>query len=99
MAEAKKFTYAQVKEHNKAEDCWMVIDEKVYDVTKFLNEHPGGEEVLVEAAGKNATKEFNDVGHSESAIEQMANYLVGEIVDSEKKPSGQKKSWFRKIFS
>lgn len=38
MAEAKKFTYAQVKEHNKAEDCWMVINDKVYDVTKFLNE-------------------------------------------------------------
>lgn len=34
----KKYTYAQVKEHNKAEDLWMVVDDKVYDVTKFLNE-------------------------------------------------------------
>lgn len=34
----KKFTYAQVKEHNKAEDLWMVINDNVYDVTKFLNE-------------------------------------------------------------
>lgn len=38
MSDAKKFTLAQVKEHNKATDLWMVIDDKVYDVTKFLNE-------------------------------------------------------------
>lgn len=38
MTDNKKFTYAQVKEHNKATDLWMVIDERVYDVTKFLNE-------------------------------------------------------------
>lgn len=34
----KKFTHAQVKEHNKAADLWMVINDKVYDVTKFLSE-------------------------------------------------------------
>lgn len=38
MAEVKKFTYAQVKEHNNEKDVWMVIDDKVYDVTMFLKE-------------------------------------------------------------
>lgn len=38
MPDIQKYTYAQVKEHNKATDVWMVIDDKVYDVTKFLNE-------------------------------------------------------------
>lgn len=38
MSEVKKYTYAQVKEHNTEEDIWMVINEKVYDVTKFLKE-------------------------------------------------------------
>ncbi|XP_055302035.1 cytochrome b5-like [Sitodiplosis mosellana] len=87
----KKFTYAQVREHNEAADLWLIIDEKVYDVTKFLNEHPGGEEVLIDAGGKDATKEFNDVGHSEAAIEQLETYLVGEIVDSEKKSKSSSK--------
>lgn len=38
MPDVKKFTYAQVKEHNKADDVWLVIDDKVYDLTKFLKE-------------------------------------------------------------
>lgn len=38
MAEAKKFTLAQVKEHNNGKDLWIVIRDKVYNVTKFLSE-------------------------------------------------------------
>lgn len=38
MPEVKKFTYAEVKKHNKADDVWIVINDKVYDVTKFLKE-------------------------------------------------------------
>lgn len=38
MPEVKKFTFAQVKEHNKADDVWIVVNDKVYDVTKFLKE-------------------------------------------------------------
>ena len=52
MAAAKTFTYAQVAEHTSEDDCWMVISGKVYDVTKFLDEHPGGPEIMVEEAGE-----------------------------------------------
>lgn len=38
MTEVKKFTLLQVKEHNKETDLWIIIRDKVYDVTKFLNE-------------------------------------------------------------
>lgn len=38
MAETKKFTLAQVKEHNNGKDLWIVIRDKVYNVTKFLSE-------------------------------------------------------------
>lgn len=48
-------------------------------------QHPGGPEVLQENAGKEATKEFDDVGHSKDAIEQMKQYRIGDIVDEEKK--------------
>ncbi|KAG4070624.1 hypothetical protein HA402_013544 [Bradysia odoriphaga] len=84
MSTAKTYTFAEVKEHNKPSDLWVVIHDKVYDVTKFLHEHPGGEEVLEESAGRNATKDFDDADHSESAIEQLANYYLGDIVDEEK---------------
>jgi cytochrome b involved in lipid metabolism len=44
-------TAAQVSTHSKNNDCWIIIHGKVYDVTKFLQDHPGGEEVLLELAG------------------------------------------------
>ncbi|KAB1213910.1 Cytochrome b5 isoform B [Morella rubra] len=52
----------------------------VYDVTKFLEDHPGGDEVLRSATGKDATDNFEDVGHTDRAIEMMNElYNVGEI--------------------
>ncbi|OMP03666.1 hypothetical protein COLO4_10275 [Corchorus olitorius] len=51
----------------------------VYDLTKFLEDHPGGDEVLLSATGKDATDDFEDVGHSDSARDMMNQYYVGEI--------------------
>ncbi|XP_050088146.1 cytochrome b5 isoform X1 [Anopheles aquasalis] len=81
----KQYTLAEVGQHNKPTDVWMVIHDKVYDVTKFLHEHPGGEEVLIEYAGKEATTEFDDVGHSSDAKEQMKQYLIGELAEADRK--------------
>uniref|UniRef100_A0A182N698 Cytochrome b5 heme-binding domain-containing protein n=1 Tax=Anopheles dirus TaxID=7168 RepID=A0A182N698_9DIPT len=83
--ELKQYSLAEVAQHNKPDDVWMVIHDKVYDVTKFLSEHPGGEEVLVEYAGKEATAEFDDVGHSSDAKEQMKQFLVGELIEADRK--------------
>ena len=60
MADAKVYTYAEVAEHNTHEDCWMVIENKVLDITKFLDEHPGGDEVMMSVAGQDGTDEFED---------------------------------------
>ncbi|KAG6516195.1 cytochrome b5-like [Zingiber officinale] len=75
----KVYTLAEVSTHNSSEDCWLVIHGKVYDVTKFLQDHPGGDEVLLLATGKDATLDFEDVGHSTSAKASMDEYYVGEI--------------------
>jgi cytochrome b involved in lipid metabolism len=48
-------------------------------VSKFLDEHPGGEEVLLDMAGKIATREYDDVGHSDEADKLMLKYLVGSL--------------------
>lgn len=60
----------------------------MYEVTKFLEEHPGGEEVLLEQAGKNATEAFEDVGHSTDARELMKQYMIGELCEEDKKKTG-----------
>uniref|UniRef100_A0A1A9USY8 Cytochrome b5 n=1 Tax=Glossina austeni TaxID=7395 RepID=A0A1A9USY8_GLOAU len=75
----KQISLAEVKEHNTATDLWVVIDHKVYDLTKFRDEHPGGEDVLVEVAGRDATKDFDEVGHSQDAKDMMKKYCIGEL--------------------
>ncbi|KAK9733910.1 hypothetical protein RND81_04G100500 [Saponaria officinalis] len=77
--ESKVFTLSEVAEHNSNKDCWLVIGGKVYDVTKFLEDHPGGDDVLLSATGKDATDDFEDVGHSSTARAMMDEMYVGDI--------------------
>ncbi|GBP25060.1 Cytochrome b5 [Eumeta japonica] len=83
-APLKKFTRKELETHSNKNDALFVIDNVVYDVTKFLDEHPGGHEVLLERAGKDASEGFEDVGHSSDAKELMVKYRVGEVVDEDK---------------
>uniref|UniRef100_A0AC34Q4W2 Cytochrome b5 heme-binding domain-containing protein n=1 Tax=Panagrolaimus sp. JU765 TaxID=591449 RepID=A0AC34Q4W2_9BILA len=80
----RKLTRAEVSEHNSNKSAWIIIGNKVFDVTKFLDEHPGGCEVLLEKAGEDRTEAFEDVGHSTDAREMREQYYVGDIVDEEK---------------
>lgn len=73
----------EVGKHNSRDSVWLIIENKVYDVTKFLDDHPGGEEVLLEQAGKDATDIFEDVGHSADARDLMTESLVGQLPESE----------------
>ncbi|XKL61058.1 hypothetical protein PGB90_008115 [Kerria lacca] len=84
MAADKKFTLADVQETSNPNKPLLVIDNVVYDVTTFMNEHPGGEEVLQEQQGKDATEAFEDVGHSGDAREMMQKYKIGELADSDR---------------
>jgi len=80
----KKYALKEVAGHNNKKSTWIVIHDNVYDVTKFLEEHPGGEEVLLEQAGKDGTEHFEDVGHSTDARTMMKDYLIGELKDEDK---------------
>ncbi|XP_022663253.1 cytochrome b5-like [Varroa jacobsoni] len=79
-----KYSLEEVRKHNGKSSCWLVIHENVYDVTKFMEEHPGGEEVLLEVAGTETTEAFEDVGHSTDARELMVQYKIGELTDEDK---------------
>ncbi|KAM0951359.1 putative cytochrome b5-like heme/steroid binding domain, cytochrome b5, heme-binding protein [Dioscorea sansibarensis] len=75
----KLYSWKEVSKNNTRDDCWIVVDGKVYDVTKYLDDHPGGDDVLLSATGKDSTEEFEDAGHSKSARELMQEYFIGEI--------------------
>ncbi|KAI0022781.1 putative cytochrome b5 [Xylariomycetidae sp. FL0641] len=79
MSEVKEYTYQDVAEHNTKKDLFVVIHDKVYDATKFVDEHPGGEEVMLDVGGQDATEAFEDVGHSDEARETLDQLLVGNL--------------------
>mmetsp|Transcript_16466 Transcript_16466/g.35666 ORF Transcript_16466/g.35666 Transcript_16466/m.35666 type:complete len:186 (-) Transcript_16466:118-675(-) len=58
-ADAQGITPAQVALHNTAEDCWIILRNKVYDISKFLKFHPGGSRILVDVAGTDCTELFD----------------------------------------
>ncbi|CAO0789478.1 unnamed protein product [Mucor circinelloides] len=82
---AKVHTYEEIAQHNSRSDLWIVIEGKVYDITKFLDEHPGGEEVLLDEGAKDATAAFEDVGHTDDARDLLVKYYIGEV-DPNSKP-------------
>uniref|UniRef100_A0A3Q3G592 Cytochrome b5 n=1 Tax=Kryptolebias marmoratus TaxID=37003 RepID=A0A3Q3G592_KRYMA len=75
----KYYRLSEIEAQNSFKSTWIIIHNKVYDVTKFLEEHPGGEEVLREQAGGNATESFEDVGHSTDAREMASSMVIGEV--------------------
>ncbi|EEB91475.1 hypothetical protein MPER_10155 [Moniliophthora perniciosa FA553] len=75
----------ELEQHSTKDKLWVLISGKVYDVTKFIDEHPGGDEViLAEAGARDATEAFEDVGHSDEARALLPGMLVGDIEESDK---------------
>ncbi|KAJ8070158.1 hypothetical protein OCU04_000551 [Sclerotinia nivalis] len=79
MSEIKQISLAEVQKHNKINDLWLVIHHNVYDVTNYLEDHPGGADSLLEVGGQNSTVAFEDVGHSADARETMESFLIGRL--------------------
>ena len=63
-------------------------------MTKYLDEHPGGAEVLLDAAGMDATDQFEDIGHSGDARKELAKYVIGvlKISEEERKKREEEKA-------
>ncbi|KAK3115887.1 hypothetical protein LTR53_004331 [Teratosphaeriaceae sp. CCFEE 6253] len=96
MSETKELTYSDVAEHTSKKDLYLVVHDKVYNCSSFVDEHPyvdrvpahsshsrcvvrGGEEVLLDVGGQDATEAFEDVGHSDEAREILDGLLVGDL--------------------
>lgn len=77
--ELKAISADEIAQHNTANDLWVVYNGRVYDVSHYIDEHPGGEEVVVDVAGTDATEAFDDIGHSEDAHEILSGLVIGKL--------------------
>eukprot|EP00762_Andalucia_godoyi_P003181 ANDGO_01134.mRNA.1 Cytochrome b5 len=71
-------TRDEISKHCTQDDCWLIIRSKVYNVTDYVVEHPGGA-IICQDAGKDSTASFDDIGHSEDAIKLLEKYYIGEL--------------------
>ena len=77
----------EISEHSAPDDLWLLISNKVYDVSNF--KHPGGKEILVQNAGQDATTQFEDINHSKKAYNMMKDFYIGDFYN----PEDEKESW------
>lgn len=66
-------TATEVATHNSANSCWMIIDNKVYDLTSYINLHPGGKRTILDYCGRDGTSAFR--GHSSYAWQLLSGFF------------------------
>ena len=71
-----EYTLEEVAKHNKKSDAWIVIHNKVADVTKWIPLHPGGD-IIMKGVGKDATTLFDSIGHDDYAKKMLKKYQIG----------------------
>jgi cytochrome b5 len=59
---------------------------KVYDITSWLDQHPGGADILMDVVGKDADTIFEDIGHSSDARQILKAYYIGDLVVGDPPP-------------
>jgi cytochrome b involved in lipid metabolism len=72
---------AEVQKHNKANDCWSVIKGQVYDLTSYVNGHPGGASVINAICGKDGSASFaGQHGSAGKPNNVLASFLLGPLI-------------------
>ena len=83
---ARIFTTEDVAKHSTSASCWITRLGKVYDVTGFLSDHPGGDDLILNYAGKDVDEIMKDKlehEHSDAAYDMLDEYFIGRIGVSE----------------
>lgn len=78
---ARQIKLSEVRKHKKEDSCWIIVRNKVYDCTPFLEDHPGGADSILINGGMDSTEEFDAI-HSAKAQAMLEEYYIGDLVAS-----------------
>ncbi|CEI68047.1 hypothetical protein FVEN_g7684 [Fusarium venenatum] len=78
------FTRREVGEHTTISSLWCIINSTVYDLTDFIQDHPGGEQILLKVAGQDATSSFHTF-HRQEVLTSYSHLAIGTITGEETK--------------
>jgi hypothetical protein len=81
------WTMAEVSKHRTVDDCWLVVDGRVYDVTPYMAKHPGGTSVILKLAGLDATDGFHAYHAPRIAEKILPAFYIGTVSDWSVSPS------------
>lgn len=88
-SELKTVTRAEVAKHNTPEDAWMIVYDKVYNVTKFAPMHPGGKNILLAYAGQDATEVFFELHRADVLVKFAPRLVIAQLEPTEVKKEGK----------
>ncbi|NXI47927.1 FADS2 desaturase, partial [Galbula dea] len=87
------YTWEEIQKHNLRTDKWLVIERKVYNVTKWANRHPGGQRVISHCAGEDATDAFQAFHINPTLVRKFLKpLLIGELAPGEPSQDRDKNS-------
>lgn len=75
----KKIQLEEVMRHNTPQDCWIIIANQVFDITSFLDKHPGGKNIILKFAGKDCTEIFFRIHGNKSFSDILTPFYVGDL--------------------
>jgi cytochrome-b5 reductase len=72
----------ELEKHKTPDDCWICVRGKVYNVTHYLDFHPGGVEEMMRGAGTDATELFNEIHRYVNYESMLKKCFVGPLINS-----------------
>jgi cytochrome b involved in lipid metabolism len=81
LVSTRSYSKSTVAKHNKASDCWTIVDGKVYNLTKFVAKHPGGRKRIIRMCGLDASAAFHGQHSSGSRANKVVlkRYKIGTL--------------------
>jgi cytochrome b involved in lipid metabolism len=78
VSETSSYTLAQVATHSNASSCWSIVQNNVYDLTSWINQHPGGSQAILSICGKDGTVAFEGQhGGQSRPLSELQGFAIG----------------------